>query len=599
MSRDDFIREAYSLARQAGLPDHLARMAVAQSALETGFGRSVKKNNYFGIKATKSWKGPTQTFKTWEDVNGFRVNQKAKFRAYMNPINSFKDWAKVIGNKFPGVLGAKTFDQAAAALGAGLPGGYATDPNYASKLAAIDRYASNLPPALPSENAPIPTPRPNNSLAMMANARALDRPMTTAGMIDTRPFGFGGIMSPASISPVSSALAGELAPDRRMPTGRTLAPDRQMPSGPVKESKTVSAKDIAGMFNRFGGIENDVRAMPSGAVRSAALGRAQNIGANIPAKESAEYGKYARSRMAAPTQAPRAQNIGANIPARELSAYGQYAQSRMAAQPRSQTIGANIPAREVEAYGRYARSRMAAPANAPSAPASPSGLSPAAIAGYQQYGQTRMAAPVGPISRSPSMSVYDPVVAAQEQVSVAGPIGPQAPSVRQTVQSPTVQAQVAQQRTAPSPSMKEKKGLLGKIFSPENIAAAGLGTIGTAVAGPVGGLIGGLLGRSMSKSQLGSLLSDKGPYSGARNNLGSGIGAISAAMGGVRGDTGYSRSMPGMSVTNLGGGTTERRNERYGWTERTGPSGHTGISHDRGKGKSKGGFGGFFGGLFG
>jgi len=96
----------------------------------------------------------------------------------------------------------------------------------------------------------------------------------------------------------------------------------------------------------------------------------------------------------------------------------------------------------------------------------------------------------------------------------------------------------------------------------------------------VGGLLGpyfaglgrGLLGPSASSGQPGS-----SPY-----GVGFGLAGMSAAIGGQRGATAFSRSNPGTSYTslrpNLGG---LRRSEKFGWTEVVGPDGAVrGISYD-------------------
>ena len=160
-SKTDYFNQMYEYARQAGLSDHLARLAVTQSALETGYGRSVKGNNYFGIKAGRSWNGPSQTFKTWEDVGGKRVNITDKFRKYDNPVDAFKDWEKMIGNRWPAALTAKDLPSAIDGLKYGQQGGYASDQKYKQKLMSIDRQGQRLYNNAPlfAGDIPIPTPR--------------------------------------------------------------------------------------------------------------------------------------------------------------------------------------------------------------------------------------------------------------------------------------------------------------------------------------------------------------------------------------------------------------------------------------------------------
>lgn len=139
--RERFYNEAYSQARQAGLNDAQARLAASQAALETGYGRSVVGNNYFGVKAGSSWNGPTVTAGTWEDTANGPVRETARFRSYENPVNSFGDWARTVSRKWSDAFTAPTFNEAVEGLNYGKQGGYATDRKYGDKLRAIDaRY---------------------------------------------------------------------------------------------------------------------------------------------------------------------------------------------------------------------------------------------------------------------------------------------------------------------------------------------------------------------------------------------------------------------------------------------------------------------------
>jgi hypothetical protein len=136
--RERFYNDAYSQARQAGLNDAQARLAASQAALETGYGRSVVGNNYFGIKAGSSWNGPTVTASTWEDTANGPVREKARFRSYESPVNAFGDWARTVSSKWSDAFTAPTFNDAVEGLNYGRQGGYATDRKYGSKLRAID-----------------------------------------------------------------------------------------------------------------------------------------------------------------------------------------------------------------------------------------------------------------------------------------------------------------------------------------------------------------------------------------------------------------------------------------------------------------------------
>ncbi len=119
------------------------RAIVAQSALETGWGRSTisangkTANNYFGIKATGAWRGERVSTQTQEFVDGGFRTEQATFRAYDGVAQSFADYAALL----------KRSPRYAAALGAGNDirgfanalqrGGYATDPAYAQKIESI------------------------------------------------------------------------------------------------------------------------------------------------------------------------------------------------------------------------------------------------------------------------------------------------------------------------------------------------------------------------------------------------------------------------------------------------------------------------------
>jgi flagellar protein FlgJ len=121
-----------------GIP---ANFMVAQAAHESGWGRHEIKNsdgstsfNVFGIKATSSWKGATTEVTTTEVINGQARKVKAKFRAYGSYEEAFTDYARMMKNN---PRYAKVVDSGASAQGfaQGLQkAGYATDPEYASKL---------------------------------------------------------------------------------------------------------------------------------------------------------------------------------------------------------------------------------------------------------------------------------------------------------------------------------------------------------------------------------------------------------------------------------------------------------------------------------
>jgi flagellar protein FlgJ len=144
-SKDDFISQlrphAEQAARELGVDPNAL---LAQAALETGWGRSVPCNaqgecsfNLFGIKAGSQWSGATVNVPTLEFEDGVAVRKVERFRAYSSPADSFRDYAALIGGnaRYANARGAG--DNVEAFATALQQGGYATDPNYAQKIAAV------------------------------------------------------------------------------------------------------------------------------------------------------------------------------------------------------------------------------------------------------------------------------------------------------------------------------------------------------------------------------------------------------------------------------------------------------------------------------
>ncbi|MEI7447682.1 MAG: flagellar assembly peptidoglycan hydrolase FlgJ, partial [Burkholderiales bacterium] len=137
-----FVDRMWGAAEQAeratGVP---AGFIVGQAALESGWGRQEIRHadgrpahNLFGIKAGAGWKGATVDATTTEWVDGRPVKSVERFRAYGSYEEAFGDWARLMAQnpRYAAVLQA----------GGSIEGfarnlqkaGYATDPDYASKL---------------------------------------------------------------------------------------------------------------------------------------------------------------------------------------------------------------------------------------------------------------------------------------------------------------------------------------------------------------------------------------------------------------------------------------------------------------------------------
>jgi peptidoglycan hydrolase FlgJ len=134
-------RDAVAASRATGMP---ANYMLGQAALETGWGRreikgsdGTNSHNLFGIKATGGWKGKVVETTTTEYINGVKQKRVEKFRAYDSYAESFKDFANLIQNnpRYKQVM--DNVDSIKGYARALQNAGYATDPNYANKLASV------------------------------------------------------------------------------------------------------------------------------------------------------------------------------------------------------------------------------------------------------------------------------------------------------------------------------------------------------------------------------------------------------------------------------------------------------------------------------
>ncbi len=141
-SQSEFVQQHTAAAQRveqaSGLP---SAFMIGQAGHETGWGRSeinmadgAPSFNLFGIKATGGWTGKVAEITTTEYVNGAAQKVVAKFRAYDSYEDSMRDYARLITQN-PRYAQASQQTESAQAYAAGLQkAGYATDPNYASKL---------------------------------------------------------------------------------------------------------------------------------------------------------------------------------------------------------------------------------------------------------------------------------------------------------------------------------------------------------------------------------------------------------------------------------------------------------------------------------
>lgn len=112
-----------------------AKVAAAQAALESGYGKSAPGGNLFGIKSTN---GRGITTGTTEVRNGQRVRESATWETHGSPADSLQARMDFL-RRNPRYGKAGYFDAPTAAEKAEAlqRAGYATDPSYASKLKGI------------------------------------------------------------------------------------------------------------------------------------------------------------------------------------------------------------------------------------------------------------------------------------------------------------------------------------------------------------------------------------------------------------------------------------------------------------------------------
>jgi len=131
----DFMRDIIPHAQRVGAQLGIdPRLIIAQAIQETGWGKKVKGNNYFGIKSHGKKGG--QIIDTHEIINGKKVKVKDKFRTYKDIGESVEDYGNflVSNPRYDSVLKAKDLPTQINAIN---NSGYATDPNYGSALSNI------------------------------------------------------------------------------------------------------------------------------------------------------------------------------------------------------------------------------------------------------------------------------------------------------------------------------------------------------------------------------------------------------------------------------------------------------------------------------
>ena len=133
--------EAQKAAQSLGIS---AELLIAQSALETGWGKHVIRNadgssafNLFGIKAGSNWQGATVTKPTLEFREGAMQTEIAHFRSYASAGESLADYVQFMQSSSRYQNALDHGGQDATYLKGIQKAGYATDPDYADKILSI------------------------------------------------------------------------------------------------------------------------------------------------------------------------------------------------------------------------------------------------------------------------------------------------------------------------------------------------------------------------------------------------------------------------------------------------------------------------------
>lgn len=144
---EQFIEAMHPFAQQAARRLGVkTEVLIAQSALETGWGQKVIRNeqgqssfNMFGIKADARWHGPEVTVASLEYDDGIAKKKFSAFRVYGSYQQSFDDYVDFIrqNSRYQDALGNDSASDAQQYIRNLQKAGYATDPHYAEKVIDI------------------------------------------------------------------------------------------------------------------------------------------------------------------------------------------------------------------------------------------------------------------------------------------------------------------------------------------------------------------------------------------------------------------------------------------------------------------------------
>jgi flagellum-specific peptidoglycan hydrolase FlgJ len=141
MDAATFTKQFFPLAVKAAQGTTIKpELILAAAMLESNKGKSnlsKKYNNYFGIKANKSWRGKVAELKTKEYTGTDNEETiTAKFRAYNSPADSFNDYVNFLkfNPRYKEVFNADSIEAQAREI---FKAGYATGKDYDKILSSV------------------------------------------------------------------------------------------------------------------------------------------------------------------------------------------------------------------------------------------------------------------------------------------------------------------------------------------------------------------------------------------------------------------------------------------------------------------------------
>lgn len=324
--KDAFIQAMLPHAMEASKATGVdPRLIIAQSAIESGYGKHAPGNNYFGIKSHGQPGGNNLATKEY-GPNG-QYATRDSFRAYNDMGESAKGYADFINKnpRYGAMKSAQGLDAQAAALG---KSGYATDPNYGRMVGDLARNipfpgggtmaagpgpagVPGAPPVqlaalggMPSPGTPYPPMNVPNEVAGISNVATGNEPQSTQTPADVRqgmqtmqgqqPMQMAQAMQPGDTSKQARPIPPEIATQIRtlIANPKTRAYGMQMYQQYTKppEYKPVDLGNEVGFADDRGNVvRREKKSIDTGDIREYNLYVEQSKAAGQPPMPFYDY----------------------------------------------------------------------------------------------------------------------------------------------------------------------------------------------------------------------------------------------------------------------------------------------------------------------